>query len=57
MVTISGGGTSAPDATAQNITSVIQTILAAQLVTQGGLLNQGQPSAAPVPPAGAARKS
>lgn len=56
MVTITGGGGSAPDATAQNITSVIQAVLAAQLVTQGGLLNQSQP-AAPAPPPAPPRKS
>ncbi|MFI5209738.1 MAG: hypothetical protein ACHQ2E_04765 [Gemmatimonadales bacterium] len=50
MVTISSGGGSAPDTTAQNITSVIQAVLAAQLVTQGGLLNPAQPGAAPAAP-------
>ena len=50
MVTITGGGGSAPDTTAQNITSVIQAVLAAQLVTQGGLLNPTQPGAAPAAP-------
>ncbi|HEX8245380.1 MAG TPA: hypothetical protein VF541_17835 [Longimicrobium sp.] len=41
LVTISGGGGDggAPDATAGNITSVIQTVLAAQLVARGGLLD------------------
>ena len=37
--TISGGG--AADATAGNITSVIQTVLAAQLVAKGNLLGDG----------------
>ena len=38
-MTISGGGGEggAADATAGNITSVIQTVLAAQLVAKGGL--------------------
>ena len=62
MVTITGGGGSAPDTTAQNITSVIQAVLAAQLVTQGGLLNPAHPGAAapaapqPAPP-GSPRRS
>jgi len=42
LITISGGGEGgAPDATAGNITSVIQTVLAAQLVAKGGLLDGG----------------
>src|ERR1051325_1317812 len=40
LVTISGGGAGAPETTAQNITAVIQTALAAQLVTRGGLLDR-----------------
>jgi len=44
MVTISGGdGHGAPDATTQNISSVIQTVLAAQLVARGGLLDGDAP--------------
>ncbi|HYJ80113.1 MAG TPA: hypothetical protein VEW03_10950, partial [Longimicrobiaceae bacterium] len=43
MVTIAGGGENAPDSTASNITSVIQTVLAAQLVARGGLLDGGAP--------------
>jgi len=40
MVTISGGGgESAPEMAAGNITSVIQTVLAAQLVAKGGILD------------------
>jgi flotillin len=40
LITISGGGGEggAADATANNITSVIQTVLAAQLVARGNLL-------------------
>ncbi|MFL5383822.1 MAG: hypothetical protein ACJ8GN_14980 [Longimicrobiaceae bacterium] len=43
LVTISGGGDAggAADATAGNITSVIQTVLAAQLVAKSGLLDGG----------------
>ena len=44
LITISGGGADgggAPDATAGNITSVIQTVLAAQLVAKGNLLGDG----------------
>jgi flotillin len=49
LVTISGGGDggAAQSATA-NIASVIQTVLAAQLVTRGGILDGATPSAAPV---------
>lgn len=40
MVTIcSGGGVGAAESTTNNITSVIQTVLVAQLVTRGGLLD------------------
>jgi flotillin len=41
LVTISSGGEAggAADATANNITSVIQTVLAAQMVTRGGILD------------------
>jgi flotillin len=40
MVTIAGdGGRGAPESTMSNISSVIQTVLAAQLVTKGGWLN------------------
>ena len=39
LITISGNGAGAPETTAQNIASVIQTALAAQLVTRGGLLD------------------
>src|SRR3954462_12461199 len=43
LITISGGGDAggAADATAGNITSVIQTVLAAQLVAKGNLLGDG----------------
>src|SRR6266516_5566500 len=41
LVTIAGGsGAGAPETTVQNITAVIQTVLAAQLVTRGGLLDR-----------------
>jgi flotillin len=49
MITISGGENGgAAQATTANIASVIQTVLAAQLVTKGGLLD-GAPSAVPAP--------
>src|SRR5256884_1805443 len=42
LVTIAGGsGAGAPETTVQNITAVIQTALAAQLVTRGGVLDPG----------------
>ena len=45
LVTVSGGpGASAPDATTQSITSVIQTVLAAQLVGRAGLLDGVNPA-------------
>jgi flotillin len=55
MVTISGGNTpgGAAEATTNNIASVIQTVLAAQLVTRGGILdtNAPMPAAPPDKPA------
>ncbi len=43
MVTISGGeGGGAPNAAAGNIAAVIQTVLAAQLVSKGGVLGNGE---------------
>ena len=54
MVTISGGGgTGAAESTTNNIVSVIQTVLAAQMVTRGGILDNAT-TAAPaneIPPA------
>jgi flotillin len=41
MVTIASGGENAPQEVTQNITQVIQTILAAQLVGKAGLLSPG----------------
>ena len=41
LVTISSGGDGAANSTTNNITSVIQTVLAAQLVTRGGVLDVG----------------
>jgi flotillin len=41
LVTISSGGEGAANTTTNNITGVIQTVLAAQLVTRGGLLDTG----------------
>lgn len=45
LVTISGdaGGGGAADSVTHNITSVIQTVLAAQLVSNSGMLQQGDP--------------
>jgi len=40
LVTIAGSGAGAPETTAQNIAAVIQTALAVQLVTRGGLLDR-----------------
>jgi flotillin len=42
MVTITNGEAGAPEATSNNITSVIQTVLAAQLVAKTGLLDPGE---------------
>ncbi|HTR76835.1 MAG TPA: hypothetical protein VMH39_01935 [Gemmatimonadaceae bacterium] len=47
LVTIAGGNAGAPEATTNNITSVIQTVLAAQLVARGGLLDGVQPQSPP----------
>lgn len=45
LVTISGGGDGgAPQAATANIASVIQTVLAAQLVTKGGILDGATPA-------------
>src|SRR5207249_11220233 len=46
LVTIAGGsGAGAPETTVQNITAVIQTVLAAQLVTRGGCSIGSRPTA------------
>jgi flotillin len=51
LVTISGGNDGgAPQATTANIASVIQTVLAAQLVSKGGILDGAIAPASPVPP-------
>ncbi|MFN8580876.1 MAG: hypothetical protein U0163_07880 [Gemmatimonadaceae bacterium] len=60
LVTISGGGAGAPDTAASNIVNVIQTVLAAQLVTKGGLLGttpdrEEVKEPTPPPPAGGRR--
>jgi len=39
MVTIAGGDTGAPESATNNMVSVIQTVLAAQMVARGGLLD------------------
>ena len=64
LVTIAGGGEGgAPQAATANIASVIQTVLAAQLVTKGGLLDGtappapvAAPSLPPISPAGPVRR-
>src|SRR5690242_7272289 len=67
LVTISGGGDGgAPQATTANIASVIQTVLAAQLVSKGGILDGttaitppapvAVPPLPPVPPPQPARR-
>ena len=63
MVSISGGGTGAPENTTNNIVSVIQTVLAAQMVTRGGLLDaaatpnvsETEPAAIAVTPTGTSK--
>ncbi|HXE61842.1 MAG TPA: hypothetical protein VN607_14090 [Gemmatimonadaceae bacterium] len=49
LITIAGGGVNggAPEMATNNITSVIQTVLAAQLVTRSGMLDNAAPAAAP----------
>jgi flotillin len=52
LVTIAGGGEGgAPQAATANIASVIQTVLAAQLVTRGGILDGAIPPASNSGPA------
>lgn len=49
MVTIAGSGSGAAETTTSNIANVIQTVLAAQLVSRGGLLDIAPQSPAPLP--------
>ncbi|MFN8570493.1 MAG: hypothetical protein U0132_00475 [Gemmatimonadaceae bacterium] len=56
MVTISGGGVGAPDTAASNVVNVIQTVLAAQLVTRGGLLDAAGDKDEPKDPPPPARR-
>ena len=49
MVTIAGGSNGAPETTTNNIANVIQTVLAAQRVARGGILDGAIPPAAPAP--------
>ena len=52
MVTISGGGgAGASESTTNNIVSVIQTVLAAQMVTRGGILDNSADAVARAEPA------
>ncbi len=48
LITISGGGTGAAETATNNIAAVIQTVLAAQLVGRGGILEGTAPQPAPV---------
>jgi len=48
LVTIASGAAGAPETTTNNITSVIQTVLAAQLVSRG-LIDQPSNGQAPAP--------
>jgi flotillin len=51
LVTISSGGEGAPEVTTSSITGVIQTVLAAQLVSRAGLLDSnGAIEPTPTPP-------
>jgi flotillin len=56
LVTVSSGDVGAPETATNNIVSVIQTVLAAQMVGRGGILDNTPqaPAAAPPPPAPAA---
>jgi len=53
LVTIAGGDKGAPESTANNMVSVIQTVLAAQMVAKGGILNELAPATPKSPTAGA----
>ncbi len=44
LITISSGETGAPETTANNMVSVIQTVLAAQMVAKGGILDRDRPA-------------
>ena len=56
LITIAGGsGAGAPETTVQNITAVIQTALAAQLVARGGLLDREPTDGGNARPADTAR--
>lgn len=58
MVTIAGGDAGAPQVTASNINGVIQTVLAAQLVSRTGMLEDGNArNDSSHLPAGVSRKS
>jgi flotillin len=55
MVTISGNDSGAPEATTNNMMSVIQTVLAAQMVARGGLLEPSERPANSTPLASEAK--
>jgi hypothetical protein len=54
MVTFASGDSGAPESTTNNITSVIQTVLAAQMVSRG--LLDGQVASVPAIPTAAEAK-
>jgi hypothetical protein len=49
MVTIASGETGAAETTANNMVSVIQTVLAAQMVARGGILDRDKAESNGVP--------
>ncbi len=49
LITISSGETGAAEVTANNMVSVIQTVLAAQMVAKGGMLDRDRPESNGVP--------
>jgi flotillin len=51
LITISSGETGAAETTANNMVSVIQTVLAAQMVAKGGILDSDKTESNGAPPA------
>jgi flotillin len=49
LITISSGDTGAAETTANNMVSVIQTVLAAQMVAKGGILDRDRSESNGVP--------
>ena len=56
LITISSGETGAAETTANNMVSVIQTVLAAQMVAKGGILDRDKPESNGVQPELPARR-